>query len=89
MFRLTLLIGVGLLTPSFAAFAEQSMISIGDRRLSVYCDGQAAGSATVVLIPAGGRTAKDWATIQPAVSSFARVCSYDHANFGASDKARL
>jgi pimeloyl-ACP methyl ester carboxylesterase len=87
MFRLTLLIGVGLLTPSFAAFAEQRMISIGDRRLSVYCDGQTARSATVVLIPAGGRTARDWATIQPAVSSFTRVCSYDHANFGASDKA--
>src|SRR5207247_11038900 len=44
-------------------------------------------SPTVVLIPAGGRTAKDWATIQPAVSSFTRVCSYDHANFGESDKA--
>ena len=63
------------------------MISIGDRRLSVYCDGEAARSPTVVLIPAGGRTAKDWATIQPAVSSFTRVCSYDHANFGDSDKA--
>jgi pimeloyl-ACP methyl ester carboxylesterase len=41
----------------------------------------------VVLIPAGGRTAKDWATIQPGVSSFTRVCSYDPANFGESDKA--
>jgi len=85
--RLTFLIGAGLLAASVAAFAEQRMISIGDRRLSVYCDGKAADSATVVLIPAGGSTAKDWATIQPAVSSFTRVCSYDHANFGASDKA--
>ncbi len=41
----------------------------------------------MVLIPAGGRTAKDWASIQTAVSKFTRVCSYDHANFGASDKA--
>jgi pimeloyl-ACP methyl ester carboxylesterase len=63
------------------------MISIADRRMSVYCDGEAPRSPTVVLIPAGGRTAKDWATIQPAVSSFTRVCSYDHANFGESDKA--
>ena len=81
------LAGAGLLAVSVAAFAEQRMIGIGDRRLSVYCDGTAGRSATVFLIPAGGRTARDWATIQPAVSSFTRVCSYDHANFGASDKA--
>src|SRR5258708_7216896 len=87
MLRRAFLIGAGLLATSIAAFAEQRIISIGDRRMSVYCDGKAARTATVVLIPAGGRTAKDWATIQPAVSDFARVCSYDHANFGASDKA--
>jgi len=87
MLRVTLLISASLLTPSIAAFGEHRMISIGDRRLSVYCDGEATRSPMVVLIPAGGRTAKDWETIQPAVSSFARVCSYDHANFGESDKA--
>src|SRR5437899_11262361 len=38
-------------------------------------------------MPAGGRTAKDWAMVQPSVSTFTRVCSYDHANFGESDKA--
>lgn len=87
MLRITVLIGTGLLANSVSAFCENRMISIGDRRLSVSCDGEAARSPTVVLIPAGGRTAKDWATIQPAVSSFTRVCSYDHANFGESDKA--
>jgi pimeloyl-ACP methyl ester carboxylesterase len=76
---------VAVVTP--AAFGENRMISIGDRRPSVYCDGEAARSPTVVLIPAGGRTAKDWATIQPVVSTFTRVCSYDQANFGESDKA--
>ena len=65
------------------------MISIGDRRLAVYCDGEAKRSPTVILIPAGGSTAKDWAQVQPAVSTFARVCSYDHANHGASDKAAV
>src|SRR5438309_9612856 len=86
--RVTLLImSASLLATSIAAFGEQRMISIGDRRLSVYCDGEAARSPTVVLIPAGGRTAKDWAAIEPGVSSFTRVCSYDPANFGESDKA--
>jgi pimeloyl-ACP methyl ester carboxylesterase len=63
------------------------MISIGDRRISVYCDGDPARSPTVILIPAGGSIAKDWATVQPAVSGFSRVCSYDHASHGESDKA--
>ena len=87
MIRVALLISASLLATSIAAFSEQRMISIGDRRLSVYCDGEAARSPTVVLIPAGGRTAQDWSSVQPAVSSFTRVCSYDHSNFGESDKA--
>ena len=63
------------------------MVSIGDRRLSIFCDGEPAHSPTVVLIAGGGRTAADWAQVQPAVSSFARVCSYDRAGFGESDKS--
>lgn len=62
------------------------MVSLGDRRLSIDCDGK-PGSATVVLIAGGGRTADDWAKVQPAVSNFARVCGYDRAGFGESDKA--
>lgn len=76
-----------LLATSTAAFAEHRMISIGDRRISAYCDGERGLSPTVILIPAGGSTAKDWATVQPAVSGFSRVCSYDHAGHGESDKA--
>jgi pimeloyl-ACP methyl ester carboxylesterase len=83
----SLLCAASLIAGSIAAFGEQRMISIGDRRISVYCDGKAARSPTVILVPAGGRTAKDWSTVQTAVSSFTRVCSYDHANFGASEKA--
>ena len=69
------------------AAAQPRMISIGERRLAIYCDGKATRSPTVILIPAPGRIASDWAKVQPAVSKFARVCSYDVANFGASDKA--
>ncbi len=86
MFKMALLISASWFA-AIAAFGEQRMIGIGDRRISVYCDGGAGRLATVILIPAGGRTAKDWATVQPAVASSTRVCSYDHANFGASDKA--
>ncbi len=84
--RGTVFISAGLLAASVTAFGEHRMISVGDRRLSIGCDGE-AGSATVVLIAGGGRTAKDWAKVQPAVSKFTRVCSYDFAGFGESDKA--
>jgi pimeloyl-ACP methyl ester carboxylesterase len=77
---------VCLLSVVFAASAEHRMISIGDRRLSIDCNGEPQHSPTIVLIAGGGRTAKDWARVQPAVSSFARVCSYDRAGFGESDK---
>jgi pimeloyl-ACP methyl ester carboxylesterase len=84
--RDTFFIIAGLLAASIAAFGEHRMISLGDRRLSIDCDGE-AGSATVVLMAGGGRTAKDWAKVQPAVSKLARVCSYDRAGLGESDKA--
>jgi pimeloyl-ACP methyl ester carboxylesterase len=87
MLRFALLVIAVLLATSTAAFGEHRMISIGDRRISVYCDGEPRRSPTVILIPAGGSTAKDWAMVQPAVSGFSRVCSYDHANHGESDKA--
>ena len=70
--RGTVFISAGLLAASAAALGEHRMISAGDRRLSIDCDGQ-AGSATVVLIAGGGELAKDWAKVQPGVSKFARV----------------
>lgn len=81
----TILIGVALLIASLPTFAEERLVSIGDRRLSIDCDGE-PGSPTVVLIAGGGKTAEDWVKVQPAVAKFARVCSYDRAGFGTSDK---
>jgi pimeloyl-ACP methyl ester carboxylesterase len=74
--------------PSFAA-AQQSphKINIGTRNIAVYCEGKVTRAPTVILMPAPGRAASDWEKVQPAVAQFARVCSYDHASFGASDKA--
>jgi len=75
------------LATALPALAEQHMVSVGERRIAVYCDGELALFPTVILVPAGGRTAKDWDTVQPEVARFTRVCSYDHANFGQSDRA--
>jgi pimeloyl-ACP methyl ester carboxylesterase len=86
--RRFLLVSLVIVWMSCLAFAQRPrMINIGDRSLAVYCSGEALRSPTVILISGGGRTAEDWSQIQPTVSTFARVCSYDRANSGASDKA--
>ena len=84
-----IIILVAVLCAPCAAFAQHRMISIGDRHLSMNCDGQPQRAPTIVLMAGAGRTAKDWAEVQPAVSSFARVCSYDRAGFGESEKAAV
>ena len=68
------------------AAPKPRMILVGDHRIAVYCDGEVGRTPTVILMPGGGRTAADWAKVQPAVASFTRVCSYDPVNLGASDK---
>src|SRR5262245_15646072 len=70
------------------AFAEQRLVSIDDRRLSIDCQGRHPDRTTVVLMAGGGRTAKDWEKLLPAVARDARVCSYDRAGLGASDKTQ-
>src|ERR1700688_1865712 len=86
LLRVLFLISALPLAISITACGEHRMIGVGDHRLYIDCDGE-TGSATVVLIAGGGRTAKDWAKVQPAVSRFARVCSYDRAGLGRSDMA--
>jgi hypothetical protein len=51
MVKFTLFVVSVLLATSTAAFAEHRMISIGDRRISVYCDGERGLSPAVILIP--------------------------------------
>lgn len=67
------------------ASSEPRLVTIS-RRLAIDCSGDASRTPTVVLIAGGGRDSKDWSQVQPAVAQFTRVCSYDEAGFGGSDK---
>lgn len=69
------------------AHADRRLVSIADRRLSIDCTG-APSPHTVILIASQGRTMQDWSKVQPALSGFTRVCTYDRAGFGESDKPR-
>jgi pimeloyl-ACP methyl ester carboxylesterase len=84
--RLTQLLVLALLGTGAAARAEHRLLSVGGHRLSIDCDGDRTQPETVVLIAGLGQTVQAWAKVQPAVSKFARVCSYDRAGSGESEK---
>ena len=59
------------------------LVDIGGLRLHINCTG--AGSPTVVLESGPNDSSVIWQLLQPQVSKFSRVCSYDRAGFGWSD----
>jgi pimeloyl-ACP methyl ester carboxylesterase len=61
------------------------MVDVGGYRLHIHGQGDPAGSPTVVLDAGQGEPGLTWASVQPEVSGFARVCSYDRAGLGWSD----
>ena len=62
------------------------MIDIGGWKLHLNCTGEAKPSQATVILEAGvGDFSVEWALVQPSVSSFARVCSYDRAGDGWSE----
>jgi len=70
--------------PSSAAPAGQ-LTSVGDHRLFLNCSGQGSGP-TVILEAGAGATSSNWAKVQSQLETSARVCSYDRAGSGKSDK---
>lgn len=59
------------------------LVDAGGHKLHLYCTGE--GSPVVILENGLGGTTKDWRKVQPAVSKFTRVCSYDRAGMGWSE----
>ena len=59
------------------------MIDLGGYKLHLFCTG--SGAPTVVLEHGHGATYLDWHLVQPKLSEFARVCSFDRAGYGWSD----
>lgn len=83
-----------LLTLSVSAAARQGgghpaytppgrLVDIGGYRLHLNCTGK--NGPAVVLLAGGGDFSFDWGLVQPKVSRFARVCSYDRAGLAWSD----
>jgi pimeloyl-ACP methyl ester carboxylesterase len=59
------------------------LVDIGGLRLHINCTG--AGSPAVILEAGPNDSSVIWQLVQPQISRFTRVCSYDRAGFGWSD----
>ena len=70
------------------SFSQEELVDLGGRRLYIKCSGEARTRSPVVIMDAGmGSTSAVWSLVQPGVSQFANVCSYDRAGMGKSDHA--
>jgi pimeloyl-ACP methyl ester carboxylesterase len=59
------------------------LVDIDGLRLHINCTG--AGSPVVILEAGPNDSSVIWQLVQPEITRFARVCSYDRAGFGWSD----
>jgi pimeloyl-ACP methyl ester carboxylesterase len=63
------------------------MIDVGGYRLHINCAGVSAkGSPTVVMDAGGYDSSESWNKVQPEIAKFARVCVYDRAGLGKSER---
>jgi pimeloyl-ACP methyl ester carboxylesterase len=58
-------------------------VDVGGFKMHIDCTGE--GAPTVILDSGLGDTYISWRKVQPQITKFARVCSYDRAGLGYSD----
>ena len=63
-----------------------TLVDIGGQRLHMNCSGR--GSPTVLLENGTGDVSVIWALVQPGVSTFTKVCSYDRGGYAWSDPGK-
>ncbi len=62
------------------------LVKVGRHALHIHESG--SGAPSVVLEAGIGSSSLSWATVQPEIAGFARVCSYDRAGLGWSEMAK-
>jgi formylglycine-generating enzyme required for sulfatase activity/pimeloyl-ACP methyl ester carboxylesterase len=67
-----------------ASLELKEKIDVGGHRLYIHCSG--SGSPAVILEAGFNDVGATWSQVQPEVAGFSRVCSYDRAGLGRSDR---
>jgi len=65
--------------------APGKLVDVGGYRLHINCQGQ--GSPTVVMESGNGNFSLNWGQVPQEVAKFTRVCTYDRAGLGWSDRS--
>ncbi len=65
--------------------ARGEMVDVGGYSLHLYCTVE-GGAPPVVMDSGLGGTMLDWQLVQPEVTKFTRVCTYDRAGMGWSER---
>jgi len=69
------------------SFVLDEMIDVGGYRLHINCAGDRdKGSPTVVMDAGGYDSSETWNKVAPDIAKFARVCVYDRAGLGKSER---
>jgi pimeloyl-ACP methyl ester carboxylesterase len=92
---ITLIVVAGLVTSARVSAQEGAppplpppgkLVDVGGWRLHINCTGTASPQTPTVILESGiGDFSVEWSLVQPGVSKFARVCSYDRAGDGWSE----
>jgi pimeloyl-ACP methyl ester carboxylesterase len=63
------------------------MVDVGGYKMHIVCSGpQNADAPTVILDHVGAANAAQWGLMQPEIAKTTRVCAYDRAGFGWSER---
>jgi pimeloyl-ACP methyl ester carboxylesterase len=91
---LTLLValaGIGLIFQAVATWNDQQrfpasgeLVDVGGYRLHINCIGN--GSPTIILDALGAGSSASWGLVQPQIAQSTRVCAYDRAGAGWSER---
>ena len=60
------------------------LVAVDGYQLHINCTGE--GSPTVILDAAGGNASPSWGLVQPEIAQSTRVCAYDRAGMGWSER---
>src|SRR5438552_9670650 len=60
---------------------------IGARSCTLYREGRGSGGPSVVFDSGLSATGRSWSQVAPQAAALARVCTYDRANTGRSERA--
>jgi pimeloyl-ACP methyl ester carboxylesterase len=88
---LVALAGVGLIYQAAATRSDHrefpapgQFVDVDGYQLHINCTGER--SPTVILDASGGDSSASWGLVQPAITQSTRVCAYDRAGMGWSDR---